>query len=614
MAEFGITATELSAPQGQGTAPIAPVETRPTTISPLAGVGQLVDMFVSGKEAYDKKQKTERQSSVLKAYVEEENKYGAAFKSGQWDSNRAASASRANYAKFIAANPDLIPQLSQARAAVYGGTEMSEVEKQQERAAKLKEKIVTDATTVGYQFYPGMDPSAEQASIDAYQNTRRIEEQLKRSTAAAQEARAVAGETRAAANFGMNIEDRQLKEDVVSGLRSMASLNFDAMQKAGPDLVGKVKSGNMTSEQALQIHQGNMQRVQAGLVSLGTAHPELTSPYTKLFGEMDITMKAMLDPSKKTADELKALQDSFNLMVTKQKVMALEKDPALLKAYTASQLFSNDSIVTLGGSSAVSRYMMAGTGADPSLKDNSRPIGTGADTEIYKTTTHALKNLYAGKVQDKEAATVEATNLVNKMLKDTASVEGSITPSSLKAASAFYASPEFGKLALEGKIDRQTATNAQEVFQVKYEPAVREAIMNRLNMEVSPGQTMLKNVKFDMVGNNVVINANLQSNSSQAGFISGLIDEGMQGIRKTEEAAALKQAASGLNQLVRMHAHLEGTTDYVKYWEKNKHQFMPGIFPDPVALKPGQIEDGHEYLGGNYQDPRNWKKVPKDGK
>lgn len=614
MADFSVNATELSAPQGQGTAPIAPVETRPNTINPLNVVGQLTDMFITQKASYDKKQQAERQASVLKAYVDEENKYGEAFKTGQWDSNRAASASRANYSKFIAANPDLIPQLAQARTSVYGGTEMGVVEKQLEQEAKLKEKIVTDATSVGYQFYPGMSKEAEQASIDSYQAARRVEEQLKKSTAAAQEARAVAGERRAAANFGMTVEDRELKNNVVEGLRTMASMNFDAMQKAGPDLFSKVKSGNMSPEQALQIHQGNMQRVQAGLVSLGTAHPELTSPYTKLFGEMDTTIKAMLDPGKKTADELKVLQDSFNLMVTKQKMMALEKDPALLKAYTASQLFSNDSIVTLGGSTAVSRYMMAGTGADPSLKDNSRPIGTGDDAAIYKTTLHALDNLYAGKVQNKEGAAIEATNLVNKMLKDTASVDGGIAPSSLKAASAFYASPQFGKLALEGKIDKQTATNAQEVFQVKYEPAVREAIMNRLNMEVSPGQTMLKNVKFSMVGNNVVIDSNLQPNSSKAGFISGFIDEGMQGIRKTEEAAALKQAASGLNQLVRMHAHLEGTTDYAKYWEKNKHQFMPGIFPDPVALKPGQVEDGHEYLGGNYQDPRNWKKVPKDGK
>jgi hypothetical protein len=614
MADFGINATQLSAPQGQGTEPIAPVETRPNTINPIGIIAEGVGAVMDWKKNNDKKNAADRKAAVLKAYVEEENKYSEAFKTGQWDSNRAASASRANYAKFIAGNSDLIPELAQARAGVYVGTEMSEVEKQQERAAKLEEKIITDATSVGYQFYPGMSPDAKQASMDSYQSARRVEEQIKKTTAAAQEARAQAGEGRAAANFGMTLEDRKLKEEVVGGLRTMASMNFDAMQKTGPDLMSKVKAGNMTSEQALQIHQGNMQRVQAGITSIGTAHPELAGPYTRLFGEMDLTIKSMLDPGKKTAEELKALQDKFNLMVTQQKVMALEKDPALLKAYTASQLFSNDSIVTLGGAPAVSRYMMAGTGADPSLKDNSKPIGTGDDAEIYRVTTHALKNLYAGKVQDKEAATIEATNLVNKMLKDTASVEGSIAPTSLKKASEFYASPEFGKLAIEGKVDKQTAANAQEVFQVRYEPAVREAIMNRLNVEVSPGQNLLKNVKFDMSGNNIVIIPNIQPNKSNESFTSGFIDRGMQGINKIEGVDAVKQATAGLNQLVRLHAHLEGTTDYAKYWEKNKHQLMPGIFPNPTALKPGQVEDGYEYLGGNYQDPRNWKKAPKDGK
>jgi hypothetical protein len=65
-----------------------------------------------------------------------------------------------------------------------------------------------------------------------------------------------------------------------------------------------------------------------------------------------------------------------------------------------------------------------------------------------------------------------------------------------------------------------------------------------------------------------------------------------------------------LNQLIRLHAHLEGTTDYAKYWEAHKHELMPSIYPDPNKLKPGTVVDGFKYVGGNYRDRSNWIAEP----
>ena len=77
------------------------------------------------------------------------------------------------------------------------------------------------------------------------------------------------------------------------------------------------------------------------------------------------------------------------------------------------------------------------------------------------------------------------------------------------------------------------------------------------------------------------------------------------------ERTAIKEAEGALNQVIRIGAHMEGTTDYAKYWENNKHLIMPSIYPDPAKLKPGQVVDGYKYLGGPSGVQSNWQFVGK---
>ena len=69
----------------------------------------------------------------------------------------------------------------------------------------------------------------------------------------------------------------------------------------------------------------------------------------------------------------------------------------------------------------------------------------------------------------------------------------------------------------------------------------------------------------------------------------------------------LRSAQVGLTQLIHIGAHMEGSTDYRKFWEANKHVYMPNTFPDPVKLSVGQVvkaKNGksYKYLGGDFND------------
>lgn len=606
MADFGVNATQLSDAQGQGTNPLAPVQEKVSMLGMAPAFGEVVNIFAKGLKDNAKEAAEARKNAIVGEYINNEKVYGDALTSGQWGSSQVSIASRANFTKMIASHPEYVEELTKARNSVYGGTEVGEAQKKVEAEQKIKEADIQNASNMGYTFYPGMSDDAKNKTIDAYKSARRIEYQFDQDTKRAAETRAQNSEVRSAGSYQMSVDDHVAKENAVAGAREIAAKNFDTVSATADDLFAQVAKG-MAPEQALAIHGANINRIKAGLIAIAGKNPDMAAPWVKLFDEIDTNVKERLDPKTKSADELKLLQDKYNILITKSKLAAVEGNPRILKAVVASNLFQGEGMVTLANAPVVKEWLLAGSGVDPTLPPPPQMVGKD-DAELFNITKTSLNRLQSGKipVDQKEKATIEAVNVVNTLLKQTTTADGAMNPRALKEASKFFASPEFGKLSFEGKVDKQTAANAQHVFQVQYEPAVRQAIMSKLDSEVYDDEPLSRSVAIKTVGGNVVFERK-SAGTVEGGFLA----RGMRGNDITAGRAALKDAEAGLNQLIRLHAHLEGTTDYAKYWETNKHQLMPSIYPDPAKLKPGQVVDGHKYIGGNYRDRSNWIAEPK---
>jgi len=73
----------------------------------------------------------------------------------------------------------------------------------------------------------------------------------------------------------------------------------------------------------------------------------------------------------------------------------------------------------------------------------------------------------------------------------------------------------------------------------------------------------------------------------------------------------LTQYQQGLNTVVRIGAHMEGTSDYQKYWEDNKYVLLPQLYP----IKPGFVDKaGFKWSGdGDFRDRNTWTKVGGNG-
>lgn len=602
MAEFSV---DLAAPRGQGAQPVSPVQEQIVPEQPNPLLTGIVNIFAKGLEANNKQAALDRKSAIVGEYVKNEQVYSTALTTGQWNSSQVGMASRSNFTKMIAAYPEYITELQEAKKSIYDSTDVGEAQKKVDAEAAFQNNLKTQASNMGFTFYDGMSPQAQSAVIDAAQTeirTNRVSDETYKRNA---EQRAQNSEGRAKETFGITIQDHVDRENTIKGILEVADKNFDAFSKVTNDLVN---NGSMPYDQKQLILSQNVSRIKAGLASISSKNPELAAPWTKLFDEMSSTAAKLADPTPKSEQELTLLKNTFDTQQYKAKLM-ITTDPKARNAVALSNLFgNNDSLLKLGVS-PVLIGTLSQLGLGPATgQAPPQVVGTSDEKGALKGIKSALSSLQNGSaVGDKDKMGIEAVNSVNGVLKQNATMQGPISAPMLKDLATFYSSPEFGKLSEKGELDKPTMQNVKQVFQVSYEPAVTQAVAQRLEtpIEHSPGRDSGNRGKPKQT---LLDTVDIKFNGSGVSFVTK--PNAFDTLSSSFDRDSLKEAEQGLNTVIRMGAHLEGTTDYAKYWEDNKHLFLPKVYPDPNKLKVGQVvkaKNGksYKYVGGNYNDISN---------
>jgi hypothetical protein len=192
----------------------------------------------------------------------------------------------------------------------------------------------------------------------------------------------------------------------------------------------------------------------------------------------------------------------------------------------------------------------------------------------------------------------------------------------LKGLATFFASSEYAGLIASGVISKEAAGAAQKTLQVMFEPVVVDAIQKRLAKPLDTGSiyseallkpgskellTVADAVTLKFTGSGVTFEAKPIKNLTPAAVVA-----------QREMLEGLREAQQGINQLIHIGAHLEASTDYSKFWESNKHVYMPNTYPDPKKLAVGQVvtaKNGksYKYLGGDFNDIENSFQEVKNG-
>lgn len=600
MADFN---TSLAAPQAAGAAPVAPVQTQQVPFSPDPLLHGIVDIFAKGLVADNKQKAEERKKNVIGEYIQNEQIYSDALSQGTWNASMVGTASRANFTKMLAAYPEYVTELTEAKKSVYDGTEVGQAQKQVDEEIKLYNADKERASQMGYTFYTGMSKELEMKMIDSSKTTVRVQRETEEGYRRNAELRAAASEGRAVENHVIQMQNYQDKENATKGLLTIADKNFDTLGSLGKDLMD---NPSMTFEQKQLIYNENVSRIKTGMLAIASTNPELARPWQQLVEDMQSTFIKIADPKAKAEGELASLKTLYDSQQYKAKLL-VTSDPKVRNAVAITSLFPNNPTLLTLATDPVLVSVLADYGLGPSQAGGQKTpvVGQPNEKKALNTIKGALKSLSDGTaVGEKAKLGNEAVNTVNEVLRQNATMQGPISAPMLKDLGAFYSSPEFGKLAAEGQLDSATMQNVKNVFTANYEPVVIGAIQNRLEqVELKPSVKDMGNAP----GKKLYETVDIRFNGSGVSFVD------KPGTSRTLSTMVtknnLEEAASGLNSLIRMGAHMEGTTNYAAYWEANKHYLLPSVFPDPVKLKPGQVVDGYEYTGGAYRDRSNWKRV-----
>jgi len=616
MAEFGTQATSLSAPQGAGANVVNPVNIAPTESRDIPGVGMnvvssIVDVFNKGMIESRKQEAEKRKNTIVQSYIRQETTLNDAVESGQMTPSQAAARSRANFNQYAAGYGEFIEDFEKAGKALRGFTAKGDSERKVETEEKRREADITQARERGFTFLPGMSPAAMDAQIQAA----KIGIQSDAAIAAKYRDNA---EKRAQGTFDQAVAAREEKDLSFKLVNDIAGSNITAFQEFTKTLGDQVRNGTMTPQMAQASLGERFGNISGALQAAARTSPELAAPYRSLFDEMNKVGLKLIDPK----ENAEALQNQLNTITTRMKLVAMG-DPKVAAAVVANQLLPNNPSLALSSAPEGVRAM-AILGSIPTGSQDFIPQVVGnpdAEESTLKLLKGGLNDLRNGKVSSKEIATIQASNSVNHILKQTGDmIDKGVGPDKLKGVASFFASPEYAAFVKSNALDPVAAGTAKKTFQILYEPAIIRGVQERMSQAVNSSAQTFDSTVMPISSENTRETPMAISDMVNIKFSgSGIVFEPKAGagtnpveLRAQRQAMeTLRTAQQGINQIIHIGAHMEGSTDYNKYWEDNKHIYMPGYFMK--GLKEGDVRNGYQYVGGNASSKSSWRKATNGG-
>lgn len=594
MAEFGVAATELSPAQGAGATPVAPVKEQfvDTSIVPL--ISDIGNIFAKGLSQNRKEEAEAAKNNIIGSYTKEQQSINDAVARGDIRPDVGATRSRALFGKYAAGYGPYVEDLHKANSALRGGSELGAMEDSVKAAEAVQKGRVSAAQARGVSVYPWMDAETLEKTLQNSELSMRAEREFDKSLRIRAEQRAMSAEERI-------VNDRERKEGAIKMLTEIAGSNIDKMSSLIQNLGKRVETG-MPIDEAQMVLASEFSQIKGALQATASVNPELAGPYRTLFDDLELTAKSMLDP--KTRAETSAAQ--FSDIINRAKLVAITQDPALKAVTVANALMTGNPVAALNATAPITDYIARMTTNDvnsgqyvPQVVGNPT-----VEKDVLKFLGTSIKKLNEKGYKDNAQAETEAIKGVNNILKQTgdAMKTGAIDAGKMENLAKFFADPDYGKFVASGKLNPEAAQTAKMTWQTTYVPAVQKSINGRLEtIQQSfqggggvPARDLSSIIDVQFSGSGIVFSA------KQAKAMEPYEQKWQK--KGIDDLNAVK---AGINQSVRIGAHMDGHTDYAKYWEENKYLYLPQIYP----ARAGVIVNGYKSKGGVGTDPNNWTKV-----
>ena len=606
MADFNV---DLSKPNASGARPIAPVHDARTEFpNPWIGFGLgIAEALVKNQGDQQKKEAEAREAAVIENFTKEQTALNDALLQGSSVSQVNARA-MANFSKYSAAFPTLVDKFTKTNKSLFEHTQLGVAQSEIQMVRDAEKALIGEAVKNGVVITEDMPPSVKKMTLDAYRTQKMVEANLDRQIKLNTESRAQNNEERTVAK-------QKLEQSVVAGLAQIGDAYLPSTLERAMHIAD---NASKTGTDGTQKLEELFMPIMGSITALGSNKPELIKPYKDLFE--DIKRAA----TEKMQGKLSTEQSDNQLKLLKNKIEMMSLAAPENKAiYGASKLFGGTIPATYletnqVGKGLISRLSLSFIADSPTNLQTPSLIGTKSDPASKKTelaTYDMIKNnislVESGKAPDAEGVKTQVGNLANHLLTQVGSyAERGIPPSELADAYNFLASSDFKKIVEYGKVDAKAMQGASRVFGSVFKRDIVDDMAKKLDQPFrSDGTTQLTfadlvDFKWDGAGV-VAMQTNIADKNTRLTFME---TEGRDVFKRD-----MDKAAAALNKLVKAGAHMEGHSNYTKYWEENKHNLLPNIYP-PENVKPNSIHEiqgkKFKYTGGTpWRRSQYWEEV-----
>lgn len=605
MADFGVRATELSGPSAAGSAPLQAVQPPSQKFD-----SSLLDFIRPlAKEFMDSGQ--ERLNLAVNEYSQQLNNINQASVTGQMSSNEADRRRREAWSVVQTKYGDVpAAQLQQALHKQFtAAKDASGIDQEMERAKQMRQReddLVFDGVKLGiYDARFASNPDTRDMALDMMQTYHAQARELKLAGEQYDFVRKQVEAGQKDAEYEQRRKKVALEEAAKTFFQKNSTKYGEVVGNLTADLVEKVRSGAMQGEEAIFQLQ---QQVNSFRGQANAALTHDTASQTRLNQYLDSLVenaKYQMDP-KNIAEFSK---ERNSLAIEKRKAALMQKEDYTTTLAAFRGLVGDTAFSQVAGLEVSTQLLgnfakVASTGVSTIVQEGNSE----AQKIMYGSINKAVTSLKAGNSSDPKNDLADVEKHTKAIIQDMGRIREN-NPVKLTQSINFLAGPSVQYLIEQKKLTPADMMEAGEVYKSLYRGQLMGTVSQMLDSRVEKGPMkgyaggdtpIAQLVDFQVDDNGTV---SLIPKWDDKDFNKSTAAQ----MRAITEVRDINRQLSAINTAIKAGAHLEGRTDYKKYFEENGSIFLPTFIPNKKFIEE-QAKKGYKYLGGNRYNPRNWVK------
>lgn len=578
-AEFGMEASQLSAPQGAGASPLEGVKTSSYTPD-LAPVARLVEGGASLFKQYKQDEAEQEKANVLGTMMGKIRAINQGWQQGTI-STREAAMQRALVASEYTTNYSSLTEdirRSLATEREFGFSSVAHSQFEQER--KEQEQAVSKMSEVGIPASVGDPPNVFAAKWSAYQEAIRLRDKVneQRNTI----------EFLAKQNKWSNEEKQaKLKEAAEGTLSALTSVHYGVFTDNILSAVGKIRAGTYSEADRAQINKYYLDLRGMALSNKAVA-PEATGAAIDLIDTAWGGVKDLLQSGK---GDINAAEDELKRLINATKLEAVKGDPTLLRSVAALELVKNSPHALSAAGAPVQRFILGAAVADPS-NPNSTVEQIVGHPDREKQTLGTIRLMAPQAIKGDDRSKQQFNNVFSNLVEQYHDkfLASKLNPQSRDEMFKLFSDPNVASYIRSANLPADTRYKLSDIYMKAYTTEFQNSMQKKLYEFIAPqdeSRVGLADTILAMRGTDPAKLGQKQIKDlveiSYGSMGLNIVPKNGTGMAKDAQGQLTKLQSTATN-IINIGAAITGMEPKA-FWDANRHLLLPGMgYPPPKEV------------------------------